>query len=228
MLSAITHTRRLLSIFFSWQPRRRMGTVMESAGLSTDCTKTVDDSLCSVSGTASGNLMASITAGINGRMSRFWQVLRALSVASLAPFLTSLRVSHMAADTTGTTWLRVRAKGIVARSANCPSKRSERSLVCQLSSAMPAKSSFSTFLAACGTTISIMAGPVSNAAVRSPCDFLSATRCSTFGRKGSMKGSALPPSSSQQPLIPYSAPSAVCRNWSILRKLDTTPQRTKA
>jgi hypothetical protein len=41
------------------------------AGLSTDCTKTVEESLCSVSGTSSGFLIASITAGMKGRMSRF-------------------------------------------------------------------------------------------------------------------------------------------------------------
>lgn len=48
-----------------------MGTVIESAGLSTDCTNTVDESLWRVSGTSSGYLMASITAGMNGRISRF-------------------------------------------------------------------------------------------------------------------------------------------------------------
>jgi hypothetical protein len=65
------------------------------------------DNLWSVSGTSSGYLIASITAGMKGRMSLFWQVLSALSVASVAPFFTSERVSHIAADTTGTTWYNV-------------------------------------------------------------------------------------------------------------------------
>merc|ERR1719183_3144030 len=228
MLSAMTHTRRLLSIFFSWQPRRRMGTAIDSAGLSTDCTNTVEDSLGRGSGTSLGFSMASITAGMKGRMSLFWQVSRHLRVASLAACFTSFLVSHIAADTTGTTWYSVRAKGASDCSANWPRRRRDHILVCQLVSAMPAKRNGCTFLAAYWLQMPMIEGPAASAAARTSFDFLSATADSTLGRKGTMKGSALKPTSSQMVSMARSAASEVARSPSNFLMVSTTPHSLKA
>mmetsp|Transcript_10167 Transcript_10167/g.29172 ORF Transcript_10167/g.29172 Transcript_10167/m.29172 type:complete len:227 (-) Transcript_10167:625-1305(-) len=125
MLSTITATLRLISVFFSWQPRRRMGIVTESAGESTDCTKTVAESLCTVSATSSGFWMALMRAGTNGLMSRLSTELQADCMALTAAFFTSALVSHTPAATTGIASCKIREKALGCFSASLAMRFSE-------------------------------------------------------------------------------------------------------
>mmetsp|Transcript_15787 Transcript_15787/g.37735 ORF Transcript_15787/g.37735 Transcript_15787/m.37735 type:complete len:264 (-) Transcript_15787:670-1461(-) len=137
MLSTITATLRLISVFFSWQPRSRMGTVMASAGESTDCTNTVDESLCTVSETSSGFLMALMSAGTKGLMSLLETASQHLAMQSAAAFLTSALVSHMASDTTGIASGRHRANASGIFSAMLPIDLHATALTCHLVSFTP-------------------------------------------------------------------------------------------
>jgi hypothetical protein len=130
MLSTITATLRLISVFFSWQPRRRMGMVMESAGESTDWTKTVDESLCTVSATSSGFCVALMRAGTKGLMSRLSTESQACCIALTAAFFTSALVSHTPAAMTGIDSCRVRQKDFGCFSASLPKRLRAKTLVC--------------------------------------------------------------------------------------------------
>mmetsp|Transcript_13998 Transcript_13998/g.28951 ORF Transcript_13998/g.28951 Transcript_13998/m.28951 type:complete len:264 (+) Transcript_13998:630-1421(+) len=137
MLSTMTATLRLISVFFSWHPRSRIGTVMARAGESTDCTNTVDDSLCTVSETSSGFWMALMRAGTKGLMSLLDTASQHCFMASAAAFFTSALVSHIASDTTGMASGRHRANASGLFAAMLPIVLHATTLICHLVSLTP-------------------------------------------------------------------------------------------
>mmetsp|Transcript_9670 Transcript_9670/g.23949 ORF Transcript_9670/g.23949 Transcript_9670/m.23949 type:complete len:226 (-) Transcript_9670:568-1245(-) len=136
MLSTMTATLRLISVFFSAVPRMRRGTVMESAGESTDCTNTVDESVCTVSGTSSGAWMALMRAGTKGLMSLLSHEAHANSMVLVATCLTCCLVSHIASEMTGMDFASVLEKARGCLSASWPRSTRAHILVCHLVSAM--------------------------------------------------------------------------------------------
>mmetsp|Transcript_15352 Transcript_15352/g.39074 ORF Transcript_15352/g.39074 Transcript_15352/m.39074 type:complete len:326 (+) Transcript_15352:2147-3124(+) len=192
MLSTMTATLRLISVFFSWHPRRRMGTVMARAGASTDCTKTVAESLCTVSGTSSGDWMALMSSGQKGLMSLFSHVWRAYSSVLAAADLTWALVSHIASEMTGTATGSVLEKAKPCFSASWPRRASDHILICHLVSLMPTKSISSTGRMAHGQQMVMRAGPASSASARTSA-FLCAKASRILGRKGMTMGSTTVP-----------------------------------
>mmetsp|Transcript_51439 Transcript_51439/g.122486 ORF Transcript_51439/g.122486 Transcript_51439/m.122486 type:complete len:353 (+) Transcript_51439:1608-2666(+) len=144
MLSTITATLRLISVFFSWQPRRRMGTVIASAGESTDCTNTVDDSACTVSPTSSGFWMALTSGPTKGLMSRLVTELQATSMHAAAASFTSFFVSHMASDMGAIAVGRQREKGMGCFPASFLRRLHTSTLTCHLVDLSALKSRSST------------------------------------------------------------------------------------
>ena len=102
MLLMMTADWRLVAVFFSLRPRRRRGTVMARAGDSTDWTKVTPASLCIISGTDLGLVMAVIISLVMCSMSRLPMTSQAEVMALVAAVLTCFLVSHMQAVTSGT------------------------------------------------------------------------------------------------------------------------------
>mmetsp|Transcript_33469 Transcript_33469/g.52079 ORF Transcript_33469/g.52079 Transcript_33469/m.52079 type:complete len:206 (-) Transcript_33469:4-621(-) len=200
----------------------RMGTAMERAGLSTDCTNTVDESLCKHSGISEGFWMESITAGMKGLMSLFSQVFIAERAAAVAASLTSFLVSHIAAEIAGKALFKKREKGTGERSARIAMYLRPHILVCQEVDSTAEMSHPMTVLIPCKQTFSMMALPASSAAVRTSAFFLSAMSSRILGRKGTMKDSALVVSASMMFLMAIKAPSAVARSSMHLPRVWVT------
>mmetsp|Transcript_29989 Transcript_29989/g.59564 ORF Transcript_29989/g.59564 Transcript_29989/m.59564 type:complete len:282 (+) Transcript_29989:2134-2979(+) len=102
MLLIMTADWRLVAVFFSLRPRRRRGTVMASAGDSTDWTKVTPASSCMISGTSLGLVMAVTILPVMCSMSRLPMTSQAAVMALVAAVLTCFLVSHMQAVTSGT------------------------------------------------------------------------------------------------------------------------------
>mmetsp|Transcript_68334 Transcript_68334/g.142421 ORF Transcript_68334/g.142421 Transcript_68334/m.142421 type:complete len:423 (+) Transcript_68334:2010-3278(+) len=188
MLSAITATLRLISVFFSWQPRSRMGTVIASAAESTDCTNTVDESLCTVSGTSEGFWIALMSSGTKGLMSRFDTESQHCLIAAVAHSFTSFFVSHIAADTTGIASGRQRENGSGCFSAICPIMRQATTLICHLVSWTPTYSMRRIDRHAHGHATVQMSLSAPSAVVRISA-FLWAQSLRRSGMKGTIRGS---------------------------------------